>query len=783
MEPKKQAKVKPMSASDEKLIDNAITMANKMELQRLDSVNSPESESAESGSESPRLISKLKASLRRSPKQERQRTFSDSVHQELSDDIPPEAQEAYNMLVVHGSVKDTSRSKHLDNSFGSRENRQLDTSFGSRETKQLDSSFGSRGNKQFDSSFGSHENRQLDTSFGSRESGGSFKDESRNKHLDISFGSPECTSSVKDEPKSRQTDSGFETRESHRGSTGSGGLDFAFADSSSSSSPSKTPDRESPARVLARSSSERVSVSPPNMGRSNNAAITITPDRQFESKPAPVPKPRPEVPPKRSEIPVPKPRPEIVQRVEPTPRPPPPAIPSKETSRLIQEDKDSKQAFVNPLVINEDEWNNSGQKSRQTDNVKNEKSSRINKFGEVIEAPEDEKPAPASFEDEVSEPSPREIMNKLRESRLKRSIDHQRGVMGEDQPAPNRNLREPQGIPGKSFSASNNGVEEEEVDTNPLRMLRGGVIPVRGGRAGSGTNSSKPTLRHPKLHFSNPGLQHSVSVDTGSDRLTYEADGEGEQLDGADSPPPKLPPRSISVCDSPVNPLPLPPRNPLRPSSLNQKPRERKYPLLLESPNGDSDSPNSQISQTSQHSLTGDQLNDCKASSDYEKDKASSECDSPVKHFPDPDDTACKALHDTDSSSYADLPLAPPPPIRKDEINEIELDDNVFEISDSPRVSKQLNLSSEGGTSGAATFPRGFKLFGLKNVSCNLEQLGFYNHQDPFWVKTVTFNDENRCYSDRSTSTDAEASPLMLANYKTCEGVSYEDLLDFAIDR
>ena len=739
-----------MSASDEKLIDNAITMANKMELQRLDSVNSPESESAESGSDSPRLISKLKASLRRSPKQERQRTFSDTVHQEISDDIPPEAQEAYNMLVVHGSVKDTSR------------NRQLDTIFGSRE------------------------NRQLDTSFGSRESAGSLRDEARSRHFDTSFGSRESASSFKEEPKMKQSDASFGTRESHRGSTGSGGLNFAYADSlSSSSSPSKTPDRDSPPKALARSSSERVSVSPPNLGRSNNS-IEMMSDRKFDSKPAaPVPKPRPEVPPKRSEIPVPKPRPEIIQRVEPTPRPPPPAIPAEDTSKLIQEEENSKQAFVNPLVINEDDWNKSGQNSGQTDSLKNEKTSRINKFGEIIVNMEDDKGKPASFEDEVAEPSPREIMSKLaRESRLRRSIDHQRGIVSEDGPAPNRNLREPQGIPGKSFSASNDGIEEEEVDTNPLRMLRGGVIPVRGGRAGSGTNTSKPTLRHPKLHFSNPGLQHSVSVDTGSDRFFSDADQEPEdQADGDYVPPPKLPPRSISVCDSPVNPLPLPPRIPLRPSNLNQKPRERKYPLLLESPTGDSDCPNSQTSNTSQHSLAGDHGNDSKASSDTEKDKASSECDTPVKHLPDPVVSACKALHDTDSSSYSDLPLAPPPPVEKEEVNELEMDDNVFEVSDSPRVSLQLNLSSEGGSSGAATFPRGFKLFGLKNVKCNLEQLGFYNHQDPFWVKTVTFSDEHRCYSDRSTSTDAEASPLMLANYKTSEGVSYEDLLDFAIDR
>ena len=685
MEPKKQAKVKPMSAADEKLIDNAITMANAIEIQRLDSVNSPDSDSA-SGSESPRLISKLKASLKRSPKQERKRTFSDSLNHDLSDDVPPEAQEAYNLLVVHGSVKESSKTKQHDSSFGS--------------------------------------------------------------------------------------------RESPRSSIGSGGLNFAYADSSSSS-PSRTPDRASPPKPLSRASSERASASPPNLARINS--VETTPDRKVDPKP--VPKPRPEVLPKRSEIPVPKPRPEIVQRVEPTPRPPPPAIPAKDTSKLIQDEDTTKQAFVNPLVINEEDWNNSEQhwtseNTSKVQIVRSDGPNQISRYGEVLDQDKspDEKGKPF-FEDELAEPSPREIMSKLaRESRLRRSLDHQRvGAAEGEAPAPNRNLREPQGIPGKSYTAPN-GEEEEEVDTNPLRMLRGGVIPVRGGRAGSGTNSTKPTLRHPKLHFNNQSLQHSVSVDTGSERILSEADAELEQEDDATTPPPKLPPRSISVCDSTVNPLPLPPRNPLRPSSLYQKPRERKYPLLLD----DDDDSGSQTSQ----SHAGDHVND-KASSKIDKasseiDKASSDGESPIKHLPDPVVTACKALHDTDSSSYSDLPLAPLPPVVQEDN---EMDDNVFEISDSPRVSKQLNLSSEGGSSGASTFPRGFKLFGLKNVTCNLEQLGFYNHQDPFWVKTVTFSDEQRCYSDRSTSTDAEASPLMLANYKSSDGVSYEDLLDFAIDR
>lgn len=39
-----------------------------------------------------------------------------------------------------------------------------------------------------------------------------------------------------------------------------------------------------------------------------------------------------------------------------------------------------------------------------------------------------------------------------------------------------------------------------------------------------------------------------------------------------------------------------------------------------------------------------------------------------------------------------------------------------------------------------------------------------------------------RNYSDPLGSSE-EISPLMLANYKTSDGVSYEDLLDFALDR
>lgn len=427
---KKQAKVKPMSTSDEKLIDDAINKANELvshsgraELARQESLGEKHSDN-DSSHDSPKLLQKLKASIKRSPKHERKRTFSDSLNREMEDDIPPEAQEAYNMLVVHGSVKDGSRGYH---SHG-------------------------EGSKPTDSQ--------------------------------------------------------------SLGSNGSG-HNFAFADSSSSSA-SRTPDRTSPLKSMSRQSSERSSMSPPNLSRLPSEG---TPDR-------PTPRPRIDTPPRRSEIPVPKPRAEIL-RVEPTPRPPPPPVPTKsahvmeetaaaaaaasaapsyntatystsntivDNSLLIQEDKDWKQSD-DSLKFND----RTAQAEVLRVDLPDEKPDRLNtsfESGRKSTSPSEESQSSSSkisfFDEEVSDPSPREIMSKLaRESRLRRSLDHQRGGGDADVVVMTRNIREPQGIPAKKPSIPAATEEEEEVDTNPLRMLRGGMIPVRGGRGGSGRRLAK----------------------------------------------------------------------------------------------------------------------------------------------------------------------------------------------------------------------------------------------------------------------------------------------------
>lgn len=667
----------------------------------------PSDSDKESGSESPKLFSKLKASIKRSPKQERKRTFSDSLNREVQDDVPPEAQEAYNMLVVHGSVKE-----------------------------------GSRGYQH-------------------------------------------------------QTE---EKRESLV-SNGSSGQNFAYADSSSSASVNRTPDRASPVKSLSRQSSDRGSASPPVVPRVPGRG---TPVGSAPERPSPLTKVEPPTLPKRGEPPVPRPRPEI-QRVEPTPRSAPPPVPAKEFDRSERTDSANNNAFDNPLLINEDSWKKSEESlksDRNSQNLSDEKVDSLNTSmdsGHKSTSPSDVSQSSASkfsfFEEEFDQPSPREIMSKLaRESRLRRSLDHQR-QSGDMDATPNRNLREPQGIPVKSPLPQSNG-GDDEVDTNPLRMLRGGVIPVRGGRAGSGMSSNKPTLRHPKLHFTTGGspLQHSLSTDSGAER-----NDEPQSPSQASA----LPSRSISICDSHIisNPLPLPPRNPRRTVSLNLKPRERKYPLLL----GNTNTAN----QSSPESKRFNVYNNASASQSVTEPghELPVACDTKVsdvvleeilslnekykKPFPLPllesPRNSTSSLQEIDSSSLLNLPQAPPPPSYQAAVamdTDNYLDDNVFEPSTPANNynSKNVNLSSEGGSSGASTFPRGFKLFGIKNVKCNLEQLGFYNHLDPFWVKSVIIGSERK-YSERSETTESDASPLMLANYKYTEGVSYEDLLDFALDR
>ncbi|XP_056004776.1 activated Cdc42 kinase-like isoform X4 [Ostrea edulis] len=774
-EPRKQAKVKPMSSSDEKRMESAIAMANEFaahstKSHMMDAHSPPTSPISEKNifdsenPESPKLMKKLKNSIKRSPKVEKKRTFSEEISNktDLEGDVPPEAQEAYNMLVVKGSIKDKARS----------EDRSHDREFRHDRGSEWESRV-----KQ--DSYGLHR-----SSPARQDSINSYSSSTTQQE---SWRSPPETVPRQDSWNNRDSPARQDSWSTKRESP-------ARQDSWSMK-------RDSPARQDGR----RIQAERPSVPLANTAEVFL--DSQQEEPARPTPKPRGD----RSEIPVPapKPRTEIVQRVEPVQRPqrPPPSIPKTMDYDLKVDLPEEKVNGVNKRFSTTSDHNSTA--SSENDDTKNQVevlridipdyndvkkesiSDTSSKDSQQEEAPKFEPTRKDSFKNDLlwsedfSEPSPREIMSKLaRESRIRRSLDHQRGALGDGlDSGPSRNIREPQGIPGKGLGAASN--EDEEVDTNPLRMLRGGAIPtVRGGRVGQGTVYNVSSVP-PKLRVKLPALHHSLSVDSGTNRVEHVNEGDNTSYGNDNNlnkrslnKPPAVPPRSYSISDagSHGNPVPLPPRKPLRQSTLNAPPRERKYPLL---PNDDPGHTTSCSSNVAWSSTQNTQIkHDCDVDSSapppllprsksVNPDMDNSEEDEDDSVFIT-DDDAPKLDFENHCNSFENKSKHPPPLGLMKGPTSLDLDQ--YSVNKLQNGSKSTNK--------AATFPRG--KFRLQNVDCNLEQLGFYNRPDPFWDKCLVVAGRN--YSDPLGSSE-EISPLMLANYKSSDGVSYEDLLDFALDR
>jgi hypothetical protein len=444
---KKQAKVKPMSASEERMMEDAITLANEVTATRAQrhsaSQSPPHSPTGSSSdrmdypdgaehSQSPSLISKLKNSIRRSPKSERKRTFSDGRSKE-EESVPVSAMEAYNALV---------------------------------------------------------------------------------------------------DRKSQESDSVFDAPEPYRESQ-------------------PEPQQASPL---------------PQRGPS-----VTSPPRAGLPQPPPRPMPKPRLPDPalavaKSEPPVPKPRPEIVQRVEPTIRRPPDSPEAPPSFKDVKEapvistvgssssHKESQReqlkrtieiVRLDPPQVPDQPASPVGDSQPDTKESTPEPDSDSTWRSSASEGAESSSPKVATslFEEDLPEPSPREIMSKLaRESRMRRNLDHQRVLTGESTDpqaasmARSSRSGQPSGIPVKAAPLAGGEEDEkdddDEVDTNPLRMLRGGAIPIRSSRGAGNSSSaakgaqlaSSSSLRYPKFGF------QSRSVSVGGDAA------------------PKLPPRSNSVC-------------------------------------------------------------------------------------------------------------------------------------------------------------------------------------------------------------------------------------------
>lgn len=554
-EPRKQAKVKPMSAHDEKMINNAIALANEFAMQcnKNDMESEPTSPKSDSGPESPKLMQKLKMSIKRSPKQDRKKTFSEeiAIKADLNEDLPPESQEAYNILVMRGSV---SEKEPKSPPPPPRDTDQPDVSVTSPVKPEL-TTFSSNAATTL-----TKKDPEIKPMSKSRAAMSKIEPppipKPRPEHrveptprvdsiskMEISkpeISKPEILRPEISRPEISKPEilrpeisrpelppkpdlvprmehlkeapplpdnpprTDHLTRLEHKN------------DDIGKPEPTQRTDSLIKSDVLAK---------PDIMGKSElkldsfkSESTTSKLDHLPKSElPSRIPHPskipphsfRKESPPRiehltRSEV---ISRPEIQNRTEPVarmdvpPPPPPTAIPKADpvVERAHSVDRENGHYSLGSDSYSFSKESSPASSSERSAEEKDLDSEAKDRFGGTYERRSDSHSERTrdimspkmSFDEEFAEPSPREIMSKLaRESRIRRSMDHQRAMSTESMDHSHfRNLREPQGIPTKVVPTANG--EDEEVDTNPLRMLRGGAIPIRGGRGGQGRRTAR----------------------------------------------------------------------------------------------------------------------------------------------------------------------------------------------------------------------------------------------------------------------------------------------------
>ncbi|XP_014791375.1 activated Cdc42 kinase-like isoform X1 [Octopus bimaculoides] len=502
-EGKKQAKVKPMSAHDEKMINNAIALANEFAMQcnKMNMDDDQLSPKSETSSDSPKLIQKLKISMKRSPKQERKKTFTEEIalKADLDEDLPPESQEAYNILVMKGAGKESSPSSPAVESLS--QELTINTELSPNKAEPESSSFSSTAT--------------LPTATITR------------KDSDIKPLSKSRAAMSKIEPPPIP-----KPRPEHRVEPTPRIESITKPEITKPELPPK-PDivpqidqpKEAPPLPETPPRTDHLSRSEPKFDYPNRTDSSIRSESQskpeilpktdlpkMESKiehplksehPSRIPHPSKIPPPTkieysfRKESPPRLERSESQQRSEPLPRmdvpppPPPTAIPKAEpvVERAHSVDRENGHHTLSLDSFSFSKESSPASSSERSVEDRDMETESRDKLGGGYDRRSDShserfgiSSPKMSFDEEFAEPSPREIMSKLaRESRIRRSMDHQRAMSTESMDHSHiRNLREPQGIPTKVVPTANG--EDEEVDTNPLRMLRGGAIPIRGGR-------------------------------------------------------------------------------------------------------------------------------------------------------------------------------------------------------------------------------------------------------------------------------------------------------------
>ena len=373
-----------------------------------------------------------------------------------------------------------------------------------------------------------------------------------------------------------------------------------------------------------------------------------------------------------------------------------------------------------------------------------------------------------------------------REERTHRTVEQRQTSPGPASPperAPirysrnqNANVRAPI-IPGRTSMMTSSNVTAE-VDSNPLRQLRASsaaaFIPNRTSTATSRATSDassrsklapKTAPKPPKLSANTPFFDKLKEQEQERDSSLGSTDGSEEGTS--------------------INSIPLPPRIAPRTSSSSAharaQPRQRKYPLDLSHYNGNGlhNSPplgnnnNIHTRTVSGYDVTRPPLRSRELPPDpesgHEEEELNSTRDSEDSVF------SSESSHHSSSlevkghhhhhqhrhhASPTSLPTRPPTLTTSSDCYRVKHGDDI-----APAASQ----------------------FSVKSVKLSAKDLGYLDTTDLFWSKRVslhelgTINEQSESESVVLNGEHAQPSPIP-GRYKTSDTVSYEDLLDFALD-
>lgn len=276
---------------------------------------------------------------------------------------------------------------------------------------------------------------------------------------------------------------------------------------------------------------------------------------------------------------------------------------------------------------------------------------------------------------------------------------------------------------------------------------------------------SAPVARRPE--HSSANLKPEVTLRTpehtinGSPPLLPEKKSRKDSvvsLPSSDSPPLY---RAPSPPPAPAPPA-LPPRIRLRPSTINCKPHQRRFPLASETlprslseattqPDafdfncGSHHQPKTMPRQTSEANRSGN--------SDHRKSRPN------------------RPSHSVESRSSCES-----------DIGNLthESEDSVFSDSAAPPARAKPQASGRSASLAGAGSGRPLKL-NIRNVKLNAAELGIYDKADLFWVKSVNFDLPEKSQSESDLLLQDVSAPIP-GRYETSDSVSYEDLMEFALD-